>query len=67
MKRQKLLRLRQGWSILSGRTGLYYGSFHATRKEAIEDHCRATGRSWEYCKAARLDIAIKTVIFSVHP
>lgn len=65
MKRH--LKLRDGWSILSGKTGLYYGSFWHTRREAIADHCRVTGRTWAYCKKERLDIVIRSAIFSVHP
>lgn len=43
-------RQERGWAI-TGTYGFYYGSFHATRRAAIEDHTGSIGLTWEECKA----------------
>lgn len=38
-----------GWTV-AGKYGFYYGSFHRTRKDAIDAHCGALGHSWTVAK-----------------
>lgn len=39
----------KGWAII-GAHGLYTGWWQR-RHEAIDAHCEALGKSWDYCKA----------------
>lgn len=48
------------WFII-GRCGLYYRSNCATRRDAINDHCRKLGIDWKACRKNG-DRAIKLAI-----
>lgn len=51
-----------GWAILS-EYGLYIGWWF-TRSEAIKNHSKALGRTWEQCKKNG-DRVIKIIIYPV--
>jgi hypothetical protein len=39
------------WAIVYRDHGLYIGTWF-TRKDAIYEHCKAKGKTWEQCKAS---------------
>jgi hypothetical protein len=51
--------------VIVGKYGVYYKSNCPTRKDAIEDHCTQTGKSWEDCLRLRGDRAVKVRIEAV--
>jgi hypothetical protein len=51
--------IQKGWAIY-GEHGLYTG-WEFTRTEAIQNHCKALGKDWRYCRR-KGDRAVKVEI-----
>lgn len=51
--------------VIVGELGFYTGTYF-TRREAIDAHCKALGKTWDYCRK-KGDRAVKAKLETLKP